>query len=113
MKKLITSAIIVMTALLVSCGESPKSTAKAFSENLAKGKISEAKNYATEGTGQLLDSFAQFGGFEPQSDVAFIIVEEKIDGDKATVKIKETKSDKTETLNLVMVDGKWKVHMKK
>lgn len=48
---------------------------------------------------------------------SYNITEEKIDGDKATVKVEMTvnengtDSTKTDTINLVQIDGQWKVSL--
>lgn len=45
MKKNVAISVVLVAMLLVTgCGKSPKDVAKAFAENLSKGKISEAKN---------------------------------------------------------------------
>ncbi len=94
--------------LLTGCGKSPSKVAKAFSENLAKGSITEAKEYATEQTGQLLDMAASMGAIEADPDYKFVLVEETIDGNRAVVK-----QEGGEQIDLVKIDGKWKVDIKK
>ena len=53
MKK--TISIIALSVLLFSCSSGPENSAKNFTENLAKGKVEEAKKYATESAGTMLD----------------------------------------------------------
>jgi len=113
MKKITTFLIATIAVFLVACSDSPKNVAKAFSEKLAQGKISEAKEYTTEGTGKFIDGMAPSGAFEPKPDSEFSIVEEKIEGEKATVKLLNKNTDETETIHLVKVDGEWKVTIKK
>jgi hypothetical protein len=114
MKKLGTVlAVLMSVALVAGCGKSPKDTAKAFTENLSKGKISESKKYATEQTGQLLDMASSMGVIPVEPNFRFILVEQVIDGNKAVVKYRETPDGEVESMDLVKIDGKWKVHMKK
>jgi hypothetical protein len=114
MKKATVLIVTLLTVILLTgCGQSPKSTAKAFTENLASGKVAEAKKYATEQTGQMLDFASSMGALPIEPNFQFIYVEESVDGNKATVKFKETKDGKVHDLDLVKVDDQWKVHMKK
>jgi hypothetical protein len=112
MKKTTTFVVtLVMAILLAGCGQSPKSTAKSFAENLAHGKITEAKKYATEQTGKILDIASSRGAFHVIPNYQFIFVEQSVDGNKATVKFKGAKDGEVEELYLVKVDGQWKVHV--
>ena len=97
--------------VLISCGDNPQSVAKNFTENLAKGKISEAKKYATEPTGEMIDFASKIGAIPVNTDFTFIYVGKTIDGDQATVRYKESPDGQEETIKLVRIDGKWKVHM--
>lgn len=106
-------ATLLMAILLAGCGQSPKSTAKSFTENLARGKVTEAKKYATEQTGQMLDFATSMGAIPLEPNFQFIFVEESVDGNRAKVKFKETKNGEVNAIDLVKVDGKWKVNMKK
>jgi hypothetical protein len=96
---------------LMGCGDSPQSVAKNFTENLAKGRISEAKKYATEPTGEMLDFASKIGAMPVNPDFTFVYVEKNIDGDKATVVYRESVDGPDERINLVKIDGEWKVHM--
>ncbi len=97
--------------VLISCGDSPQSVAKHFTENLAKGKISEAKKYATEPTGEMLDFASKIGAMPVNPDFTFVYVERTVEGDKATVVYRESVDGPDERISLVKIDGKWKVHM--
>jgi outer membrane lipoprotein-sorting protein len=97
--------------LLSGCGQSPSKVAMAFSEEMAKGNITEAKKYATEQTGQLLDMVASMGAMDTEPDAKFKVTKETIDGSHATVKIE--KDGDEEEMDLVKIDGKWKVDVKK
>lgn len=109
MKKLV--LILATVFFFLACGSSgPGVVAEKFSENLAKGKVNEAKKYATEATGEMLDLASSFGGLEVEPDFKFVIKEEVIDGDKATVTFTD-KDDNESTLDLVKIDGKWLVNV--
>lgn len=97
--------------VLLSCGDSPQSVAKNFTENLAKGRISEAKKYATEPTGEMLEFASKIGAMPVDPDFTFVFVEKNVEGDKATVVYRESVDGPDERINLVRIDGKWKVHM--
>ena len=102
--------IIVSISALLSLsgyGESPSKVAKAYSENLAKGNVTEAKKYTTEQAGQLLDMLASMVGIKAYPDYKFVLIEETIDGNHAVVK-----QEGGEQINLVKIDGKWKVDIK-
>ena len=75
-----------------------------------------AKKYGTEDTNKMLDMLSGFAKMMPDSarkDVKTEITSEKIEGDKATYTYKEEGKDGEQTMNLVKVDGKWKVAMSK
>ena len=97
--------------VLMGCGDSPQSVAKHFTENLAKGKISEAKKYATEPTGEMLDFASKIGAMPVNTDFTFIYVDKTVEGEQATVRYKSSPDGQEETIKLVKIDGKWKVHM--
>lgn len=97
--------------VLMGCGDSPQSVAKNFTENLAKGKISEAKKYATEPTGEMLDFASKIGAMPVNTDFTFIYVDKTVEGEQATVRYKNSPDGQEETIKLVKIDGKWKVHM--
>ena len=96
---------------LASCGDNPQSVAKNFTENLAKGKITEAKKYATEPTGEMLDFTSKIGAMPVKPDFRFIYVDKTVEGDEATVVYKTSADGPEERIDLVRIDGKWKVHM--
>lgn len=113
MKKIIT---LIMFTFIVSCSSSaPGDAAKSFFENMAHGKIDEAKKYATEPTGKMLDFAAQLGGTPIEPDFKVEIIKDSIVGKKAWVTLKtykgDEKNEKQETVELVEIDGKWLVHM--
>lgn len=108
MKKTIT--ILALSAFLISCSSGPEKTAKNFTENLAKGKVDEAKKYATESTGKMLDFASGFGGLPIEPNYKFNFIKDSIDENRAWVTF-TNQTGKEEIINLVKIDGDWLVHM--
>lgn len=96
--------------VLASCAPAPRSVAERFVENLAKGKISEAKKVSTDQTAKMLDLVSSFGSLPVEPDYKFVFVDEEVDGNKATVRFKDSKTQDVSEIKLVKVDGQWKVH---
>ena len=107
MKK--TISIIALSVLLFSCSSGPENSAKNFTENLAKGKVDEAKKYATESAGTMLDLASGFGAVPIDPNFKFEMIKDSVVENKAWVTY--TKEGKTETIELVKIDGDWLVHM--
>ena len=101
---------VFATLFLTSCSAGPESTAKNFTENLAKGKVDEAKKYAKETTGKLLDLASGFGGMPVDPNFQFKAEKDSIVDNTAWVTFTNQKGKK-EKLKLVKIDGKWLVHM--
>lgn len=99
-----------MIVFIASCSSGPERTAKEFTENLSKGKISEAKEYCTESTGQMIDFASQLGGLTIDPDFKFNIIKDSIVENKAWVTYKD-QNGKQDVVELVKIDGSWKVHM--
>ncbi|NTV61542.1 MAG: hypothetical protein HGA77_09595 [Chlorobiaceae bacterium] len=97
--------------MLVACADNPRSTAQKFTENLADGKITEAKKYATEPTGKMLDFAASLGTLTLNRDFRFTFVSETVKDNTAQVVYREKPEAEEQTLDMVKVDGKWKVDM--
>jgi len=57
---------------------SPKSVAENFTENIAKGKVEEAKKYATESTGMMIDFASGFGGLPVDPNYEFEFLKDSI-----------------------------------
>lgn len=108
MKK--TISILALSALLFSCSSGPEKVAKNFTENLAKGKVDEAKKYATESTGKMLDFASGFGGLPIDPNFQFNLVKDSIVENKAWITYTNQK-EKKETIEVVKIDGNWLVHM--
>ncbi len=108
----------MMITFLVACsGNSPKGVAENYLKAYSKMDFEGAKKYGTEETVKLLNMYTGFAKMIPDSTknkvVKIDITSEKVDGDKASVTYKEEGKDGDQTLNLVKVDGKWKVAMSK
>lgn len=108
MKK--TISILAISALLFSCSSGPSDAAKNFTENLAKGKVDEAKKYATESTGKMIDFLSGFGRIPVDPDFEFEMVKDSIVENKAWVTFTGQKG-KEERIEVVKIDGDWLVHV--
>ncbi|WHT39738.1 DUF4878 domain-containing protein [Myroides odoratus] len=108
MKKI--AMVLSLGLLLASCSQGPKDVAIKFTENVAKGKIDEAKKYATEPTGKLLEMAVSFGGLPVEPDTKIEFVKDSIVDSKAWVTVKNQKGKESE-VTLVKMDGKWLVNM--
>lgn len=114
--KYLLSSILVL--VIVSCGggDTPKSVAENFLKSLNKMDYETAKKYGSEDTGKLLDMMSGFSKLMPDSarqERSFEMKEEKINGDKATVTYTASGEEGEQSLNLIKIDGKWKVAMSK
>ncbi len=102
--------LILALGLLFSCSSSgPKKTAQAFVDNLAQGKVEEAKKYATEATGQLLDMANAMGGIEVKPDFEFTFLRDSVADNSAWVYFVDEEGEE-DVIELIKVDGKWLVH---
>lgn len=108
MKKFIT--VLILSTLLFSCSSGPESAVKNFTENLAKGKVDEAKKYSTESTGKMIDFASGFGGLPVDPNFKFEMVKDSIVENEAWVTFTNQKGKK-ETIKVVKIDGDWLVHM--
>ncbi len=121
MKKLMTSlcAAIAVAFVLAGCSKGPDSVAVKFLDSFADGDFEAAAEYASKDAKPLFAMMASMPKEEKEGNelkgCSFEVVETKIDGDTAKVKIKATKDGKSETedLDLVKEDGEWKVAVKK
>ena len=85
----------------------------AFADNFAKGKLKEAKKYATEASEILIELTGSLGGVGINPDANFRMVKDSIIGKKGFVKLKDDSKEKSieEWYDVVMVDGEWKVNL--
>jgi len=109
MKKLLT--ILSSAAILFSCSSGPEESVKNFTENLSKGKVEEAKKYATESTGAMLDMASSMGIVPVDPDFKFEMLNDSKVGNKAWITIANP-NGKSEVMEVVKIDGDWLVNMK-
>ena len=85
----------------------------AFANNFAKGKLTEAKKYATETSAALIDLAGSLGGMNINPDANFRVVKDSIIGKKGFVKLIDDSKEKPkeELYDVVMIDGEWKVNL--
>jgi ketosteroid isomerase-like protein len=110
------AVILVLGLVFASCGggSSPGDTVKKFYAALEKYDVKGLEATATPETVQLL---TLFGGEEKikkaiKDQGKITIVSETIDGDTATVAVAYEGGDEEE-IDLIKVDGKWKVTINK
>ena len=110
------TALFVLFLFACSSGDTPKSVAENFLKAINKMDYETAKKYGTQDTGKLLDMMSGFSKMIPDSarqERSFEIKDEKVEGDKATVTYTQAGEEGEQNLNLVKVEGKWKVAMSK
>jgi cell fate regulator YaaT (PSP1 superfamily) len=114
-KNLGVAAILGLVLLLIpltGCAQSPSDVVKAFSKGIAENNIQKILDNSTDKAGRLYIVFLDKVK-DSMKDVK--VVKEEIDGDtaKVTVKYLQDNKEKEDKLDLVKVDGKWKVDIKK
>jgi len=119
MKKFILSAITIFVFAVIGCNTSssdPKGVLKNFVEALGKKDIEGAKKYATKDSEAMLGMMQMALSMAPKDTKDSIYNKDnmdfgdaKIEGDKATVPVKNKKSDETTVYTLKKEDGAWKV----
>lgn len=100
-------------SFLTACSDGPANTAEDFLGLVAAGELTEASELATDNTMQLLRMAQNFGALEVDPDFDFELIEEEVDGNRATVTYRGKKDGKVETIHLVKLDDEWKVHEQK
>ena len=117
MKKIIQLVVIMLTTtlFLTSCNNSsdPEAVAKNYIKALNNNDFKKAAEYCDEKTAELLktlEPLAKMAGKEGKSDYEF--VKSVIKTDKATIYFKDKKKGEMK-VDLIKVDGKWKVSMGK
>jgi hypothetical protein len=119
MKKILLAVVAISTTLFFSCnsgGGDPKSVLSQFFEALSKNDITAARKLATADSKSMIDMMEmgmKMGGdtkdAEKFAKTNLEIGEAKIDGDKATVNVKEIKSGESVNYILKKEGGTWKV----
>jgi Domain of unknown function (DUF4878) len=120
MKKLFMVFVLVSSVFLIAgCGGSggdPKATLSAFFDAMSKKDIAAARKLSTENSKSLLDMMET--GLKMSKDNTetdkydkskMEIGEPKIDGDKATIAVKEKGTDESVNFTLKKESGEWKV----
>ncbi len=121
MRKLSTILVIVIVLLtLTACGKKPETTAKSFLNAIESKDFEKAKEYTTEEGKQLLTMVASMSESmgTDKDEVSFKIIDTVVKGDSAVVKYEEINAGKTDSkkiqeLQMVKIDGDWKVHLSK
>jgi len=121
MKKLLMGAVVLSSVLMFSCNSGadksdPKAVLISFFDALAKKDISAARKLATAESKSMLDMM-EMGmkmGDDKKDDGKYDkekmeFGDAKIEGDKATVAVKEKTSGETTNFTLKKEDGAWKV----
>lgn len=115
-KKLSLFALIIFSLTSCSKKDTPKAITEKFLSELSKQEFENAKVYGTDDTDRLLDmmiGYKKMGAAPFLQDVTFDVLDEKIIGDEATVRVKVEGKSKEMIFNLEQEDGKWKVAMNK
>lgn len=124
MKKTLLAVAILTTGMLFSCksGGDPKAVLISFFDALAKKDAAAAKKFATEDSKSMLDlmemGFKETDKVKDKPDDKFDksqmeFGEPKIDGDKATIAVKEKSTGETTNFTLKKESGAWKVAFNK
>ncbi len=122
MKKIMFAAAIVSAVIFSSCktgGGDPKAVLNSFFEALSKKDVAAARKLATTDSKSMLDMM-EMGlkmakdskdakEFDKYSKDKMEIGEAKIDGDKATVAVKDKESGESTNFSLKKESGDWKV----
>lgn len=120
MRKLCVALAAVFCWMSVSCGsgtETPKGTVQAFIDASKAGDEAVAMEFVEKSDREFIKKMQEENtarqDFGPPKDATFVLGEEKIDGDKATVEVATRKDGEEEknTLNLVRQDGVWKIDL--
>lgn len=119
MKRIIFPAAVLLLFAMSGCksnGSDPRGVLMSFMEALGKKDIEGAKKYATKESEAMLGMIQMGMSMAPDSvkDKTYDkdnmeFGDAKIDGDKATVPVKDKKSGETTTYTLKKEGGAWKV----
>jgi hypothetical protein len=119
MKKLLMAAVVCSAVFFSGCkgtdSSDPKAVLISFFDALAKKDIDGARKLATPESKSMLDMIemgSKMGGKEDEGKYdkgKMEFGDAKIDGDKATVSVKDKSSSETTNFNLKKISGAWKV----
>ena len=121
MKKLMSIGLVFLFAFMIaSCGgssDNPQDVAKEFMTALADKNYDKAKDLGTENTVMMIGMIESMASMAPEGEEEemgeLVWGETEVDGDNATCFYKEEGKDAQQQVDLVKVDGDWKVDMKK
>ena len=102
--------LIIVLFLYVSCASYPKrpmDVAKKFTDNMAKGKISKAKKYASYRVAELIDGGSRLIDFVDDRNIT--IISQKVSDNSAYVKYKRSDGTTGEMYLIKRTNGKWVV----
>jgi uncharacterized lipoprotein NlpE involved in copper resistance len=114
MKRSIIISALAVLLLLTGCGkkaESPSDVARKFFDAVEKNDAKKLGEYATPDTATLFLTYGEKGKQYIVAKGKIQTVEEIIDEDTAEVTV--TFENGEETLDMIKVDGKWKVNISK
>ena len=121
MKKLLMAAVVITAVFISSCNSTnsndPKAVLISFFDALAKKDISAARKLATAESKSMLDMMEmgmKMGNDKDSKDDKYDkskmeFGEPKIEGDKATIEVKEKTSGEATNFTLKKESGAWKV----
>lgn len=120
MKRILMAAAVLTAITFAGCnagGGDPKAVLNAFFEAMSKKDFVAAKKLATkdsEAMFSMIEMAAKMGGKESKNDMNFekdkmVFGEPKIDGDKATIEVKDKEKGEGVNFTLKKEDGGWKV----
>jgi hypothetical protein len=119
MKKVLSIAgmigfMLIIGFAVISCEKkgSPSSVIKQFYAAIEKGNTEEIKRLMAPGEGEVMLMFAEKAKGMVTARGGIKNIEETIDGDKAVVNT-TFKDDTVEDLNLINVDGEWRITLEK
>jgi len=116
MKKLLLLLFVVAAFTFACAGDSPRSAVEGFVTEMGKGNYEKAAKFCTEETGALITMMASMAGENEYSNenFKFKFLREEIDGDKGKVYFTGGgEDDEEDSIDVVKVDGKWKVTISK
>jgi ketosteroid isomerase-like protein len=121
MKKLMSIGFVLLFSFfMVSCGgssDNPQDVAKDFMKALADKDYDKAKDLGTENTVMMIGMIESMAGMategEEQEMGELVWGDTEIDGDSAICYYTEEGKEGQQQVDLIKVDGDWKVDMKK
>jgi hypothetical protein len=119
MKKIILSVAVILAIGIISCktnSSDPKGVLMSFMDALMKKDIEGAKKFATKDSEAMLGMIQMGMSMAPDSTKdktydknSMEFGEAKVEGDKATIPVKDKKSGESTTYTLKKESGAWKV----